>query len=146
MIELMLEAERALAVGLLDKAEGYYRQVATNDPRNAIAVVGLARVALERGDQLSTYLFARKALAIDPDNPAASHLAYRMAEQLAMRGEPVPGEERASAASPTSSPSPSASAPVAPDPASAPPPPGPATPALRARRRGILDRLRGRAR
>lgn len=92
MIELMLEAERRLAVGLLDQAEGLYRQVVAADPRNAIAVVGLARVALERGDQRTTYLEARRALALDPDNPMASHLVMRMSEVLRSRGETLPVE------------------------------------------------------
>jgi outer membrane biosynthesis protein TonB len=93
VIELMLEAERALAVGLLDQAERYYGQVVAADPKNAIAVVGLARVALERDDQLGAYLLARRALAMDPDNPMASHLSRRMAEQFQGRGEPIPADE-----------------------------------------------------
>ena len=90
MIELMLEAERAMAVGLLDQAERHYAQVAAADPKNSIAVVGLARVALERGDQRATYVFARRALALDPENPMASHLVRRMAEQIEGRGESLP--------------------------------------------------------
>jgi Flp pilus assembly protein TadD len=92
MIELMLEAERAMAIGLLDNAERMYRQVVAIDPRNSIAVTGLARVALERGDQRGAYTFARQALALDPDNPIASHLSQRMAEQMRNRGEPLPAD------------------------------------------------------
>ena len=91
MIEVLLEAERALSHGLVDRAEQLYRQVSERDPRSSIALVGLARVALERDDALGAYLHARKALAIDPENPAASHLVMRMAEVLAGRGEAVPG-------------------------------------------------------
>jgi tetratricopeptide (TPR) repeat protein len=95
VIELLLEAERALAVGLLDQAERHYAQVVAADPRNAIAVVGLARVALERGDQRGAYTFARRALALDPDNPMASHLSQRMAELIRNRGEIPPDEPAA---------------------------------------------------
>src|SRR5258706_16461707 len=87
MIELMLEAERAMGIGLFDNAERLYRQVVAMDPKNSIAVTGLARVALERGDQREAYALARRALSIDPENPVAAHLAHRMAEQLQMRGE-----------------------------------------------------------
>jgi tetratricopeptide (TPR) repeat protein len=125
MIELMLEAERALAVGLLDQAERNYAHVVASDPRNAIAIVGLARVALERGDQAATYRYARQALALDPDNPAASHLARRMGEQFAMRGEPLPGDAPGAAAAPAT---------------------GPGSSGAPSTRPSILDRLRGRTR
>ena len=90
MIELLIEAERLLANGMVDNAERLYRQVVVSDSKNAIALVGLARVALERDDDLGAYLYGRRALAIDPDNPAAQHLVMRMAEVMAGRGETVP--------------------------------------------------------
>jgi hypothetical protein len=123
MIEIMLEAERAMAVGLLDKAERLYAQVAAADPRNSIAVMGLARIALERDNQRGAYLLARRALALDPDNPMASHMARRMAEVMAGRGEPPPDEA------------------TEPAPAAVPPSPGPAP---EVDRPGLIDRIRRR--
>lgn len=106
----MLEAERAMGIGLIDNAERMYRQVVEIDPRNSIAVTGLARIALERGDQRAAYTFARQALALDPENPIASHLAMRMAEQMRNRGEALPdepvAEARGAPAAPTSRPAP----------------------------------------
>ncbi len=90
MMEMMLEAERAMGIGLLDNAERLYTQIVAIDPKNSIAVTGLARVALERGDQRGAYTFARQAFALDPDNPMASHLWQRMAEQMRNRGETLP--------------------------------------------------------
>lgn len=90
MIELLLEAERALSVGMLDQAERLYWQTVEHDPRNSIAVVGLARVALERRDDRTALEFGRRALAIDPLNAAAGRLVTRLEEVMRARGEPIP--------------------------------------------------------
>ena len=89
MIELLLQAEGALSVGLLDRAEALYQQVVGADPRNAIAVVGLARVALERSDEVGALTFARRALVIDPENNAAQRMVQRLEEVLQARGVSV---------------------------------------------------------
>ena len=85
MIELLLQAERALSVGLLDRAETLYRQVARADPRNSMAVVGLARVTLDRGDEHGALDLARRALAIDPENDAAQRMVARLEEVIDYR-------------------------------------------------------------
>lgn len=143
MIEILLEAEQAMSFGRLDRAEQLYRQVADADPRSSIAVVGLARVALERADDLGAYLLARRALIIDPENDAARRLALRLEEVLATRGEPVADPMPAPAASPRPS---TAAAPREPSPPPPPavPEPAPSTPSARTGRRGLLSRLRRR--
>jgi hypothetical protein len=95
VIELLLQAERALTMGMLDQAERLYRQAATADPQNSIAVVGLARVALERADDEGALREARRALAIDGENVAAARLAARLEEVMAYRGQAVPAREAA---------------------------------------------------
>ena len=90
MIEVLLQAERDLSVGQLDTAERLYRQVIATDPRNSIAVVGLARVALERGEDRGAYQLSRAALQIDADNAAAQRLVARLAEVMRHRGEEPP--------------------------------------------------------
>ena len=83
MIEALLQAERLLLHGLVDQAERIYANALEQDPLNSIAVVGLARVALERGDDQLAYAQARRALEIDPENAAAQRLEARLAEILA---------------------------------------------------------------
>jgi tetratricopeptide (TPR) repeat protein len=125
VIELLLQAERALAVGLVDQAERLYRQASEADPRNSIAVVGLARVALERGDDAAAYRLARRALEIDPENVAATRLAGRLEEVYAHRGVPLP--EAAPSPEPSDGPAPSPAPPV--EPGGAASPPAPSSPA-----------------
>jgi hypothetical protein len=85
MIELLLQAERALEMGRVDAAETLYRQVADADPRNSIAVVGLARIALERGNEVGALELAQRALEIDPENAAAGRMVARLTEVLSYR-------------------------------------------------------------
>jgi len=93
VIEVLLQAERALAAGLVDQAERLYRQALAADPRNSIAVVGLARVALEHADDAEALRLAWRALAIDPENAAASRLAVRLEEVMMTRGDALPSRE-----------------------------------------------------
>ena len=93
MIEALLQAERLLVHGQVDQAEAIYKVAIAQDAHNAIAVVGLARVALERGDEQLAYDRAREALGIDPQNAAAQRLEARLAEVFATRAEPAPAQQ-----------------------------------------------------
>lgn len=118
MIEVLLQAERLLLHGMVDQAEEIYRGAAERDPNNAIAVVGLARVALERGDDRLAYDRARQALGIDPQNTAALRLEARLSEVLAARGEKVDRPDGAVVEPPSDAPAALATPPA--DPSSAP--------------------------
>ena len=121
MIEQLLRAENALSLGLLDQAEQIYAQTLAHDPVNAIALVGLSRVALERGDERASLVLARRARAIDPENAQAGRMVARLEEVIRERGDDLPLADATTPPSPTS---------AAPD---------------IAPRRGILRRLTGRS-
>jgi hypothetical protein len=87
MFELLLQAEKALADGSLDQAERTYWQLIEIDPTNAIAVAGLALVALERGDERLARTFADRAIAIDPENVVAGRVVATLEHRGAKRVE-----------------------------------------------------------
>jgi len=87
MIERLLAAESAFEAGDLDAAERLYDQISAADPHNAIALVGLARVAHRRGRDDAARELATRALAIDPEEAAAARL---LAELAAAPAEPPP--------------------------------------------------------
>ncbi len=78
MIERLLAAEGALARDELDNAQRLYGQVVEADPRNAIAVVGLARVLAQRGDTDAARELLAHALEIDPAEAAAHRLLVEL--------------------------------------------------------------------
>ena len=132
MIEQLLRAENALALGLLDQAEQIYAQTLAHDPANAIAVVGLSRVALERGDERASLDLARRALSIDPENAQAGRMADRLEEVMRERGDAIP---------------PAAFPPGVTGPGAIPHTDSPSTSAtpVAAPKRGLLRRLTGRS-
>ena len=89
MIEQLLQADRLLAVDQVEQARRMYARVAEADPRNAIAIVGLARCALADGDEGRAQALAADALRIDPENDMARRMSARLAEIVAARGDPV---------------------------------------------------------
>jgi tetratricopeptide (TPR) repeat protein len=83
--EKQIQADRLLTYGLLDQAEKLYAEVLEKEPRNVEAAFGLARVALERGDEQLAYDRARRAVEISPRFDDAVRLEQRLAEIIAAR-------------------------------------------------------------
>jgi len=92
MFELLLQADKALTEGSFDQAERTYWQLIELDPTNAIAVAGLARVSLERGDEKSARTFADQALGIDPDSIAARKVLATLEHTAVEPGRAEPPE------------------------------------------------------
>ena len=90
MIERLLAADAALDRGDLEIAHRLFAQVADADPRNAIAVVGLARVAARRQAPEHARELARRALDIDPDEAAALRLLDELERRAAAVAAPGP--------------------------------------------------------
>jgi tetratricopeptide (TPR) repeat protein len=78
MIERLLAAEAALDRGELEAAARLFGQVADADARNAIAVVGLARVASIEGRFDDARELLDRALSIDPAEAAARRLLLQL--------------------------------------------------------------------
>ncbi|HET7181733.1 MAG TPA: tetratricopeptide repeat protein [Candidatus Limnocylindrales bacterium] len=97
MIERLLAADAALERGEPDVAERLYRQVADADARNAIALVGLAKVALARGDEVGARAQAERALGIDPDEAAARRLLDDLAAPAGTEPPEAPADTPAHA-------------------------------------------------
>lgn len=83
--EKQIQADRLLNYGLLDQAEALYDEVMAKEPKNVEAAFGLARVALERGDEQVAYERAQRAVKINPRFDDAVRLEQRLAEILATR-------------------------------------------------------------
>jgi tetratricopeptide (TPR) repeat protein len=148
VIEQLLRAENALALGLLDQAEQIYAQTLTHDPANAIAVVGLSRVALERGDERASLDLARRALSIDPENAQAGRMADRLEEVMRERGDAIPPAALKPAAIDPGAMQPAALPPGAVGRMAVSPDASPTTaarPVAAPKRRGFLRRLTGRS-
>jgi len=157
VIELLLNAESALALGLLDQAERIYRTVLEADPRNGIAAVGLSRVALERGDDAGAHALARAALEIDPENATARRMIDRLEEVARYRDAAASQAMNPAFAVTEAGADPGSDAirlPVAPSaplpaaervPEPGPPPPPAAVPQAAPARRGLLRRILGRS-
>jgi hypothetical protein len=131
---------------MVDQADAIYRRVAEQDPRNAIAVVGMARCALARGEDQEAYRLAARALDIDPENDMARRMTARMAEVLTYRGETLPTAATTTTAAPPATPASQApGAPAAPVAPASPPAAEPVgAPATVGASRSWLDRIRGR--
>jgi tetratricopeptide (TPR) repeat protein len=144
MIERLLAAEKALDQGMVDTAGRLFAQVAQADPRNAIALVGLAKVALREDRIDDARELAEQALALDPDEAAAQRLLREVYAEVRLAPEPTPAPEPQQAPTPVTAPEEqAASEPAASESAAPERPRQPAAPDVPAARDlSLLARLR----
>ena len=83
--EKQIRADRLLTYGLLDQAEALYEEVLAKEPGNVEVAFGLARVALERGDEQLAFERVQRARRISPGFDDARRLEERLAEIIAAR-------------------------------------------------------------
>jgi thioredoxin-like negative regulator of GroEL len=83
--EKQIQADRLLTYGMVDQAEKLYGEVLEADPKNVEAALGLARVALERGDERVAHERAQRAVTINPAFDDAVRFERRLAEIIATR-------------------------------------------------------------
>ncbi len=146
MIERLLAADAALERGELDVAERLFGQVAEVDPRNAIAAVGMGRVAAGRDDAEGARAWFQRALEIDPDEAAARRLLAALEREVGPARAPAAigaaGVESTPAAGATAEP-PRVAAAADVNEDQAPPPAAPKRRSLVARFLGWLGLSRG---
>jgi thioredoxin-like negative regulator of GroEL len=87
--ERLLQADRLLVVGMIDQARALFSDVLAAEPGNARALVGLANCEIELGHDRAAYDLCVRALTIDRTNDVARRMEARLAEVMAMRGQPV---------------------------------------------------------
>ena len=92
--EKLAQADRLLLYGLLDQAERLFAELLSEVPTNSEAAFGLARVALERGDERLGLEHATTAIRLNPRNDDAQRLAQRLTEIAAARRQPPLTEQR----------------------------------------------------
>jgi hypothetical protein len=88
--EKQIQADRLLMYGLLDQAERLYGEVLRAEPSNSEALFGLARVALERGDERLALERAQVASRLNPSDDDARRLADRLGEIVETRRSGAP--------------------------------------------------------
>jgi len=99
--EKQIQADRLLVYGLLDQAEALYAEVLQAEPGNSEVAFGLARVALERGDEQLAHERVQLAVRLNPRNDDAQRLLFRLGEILETRRSGAQPQHRPPASRPS---------------------------------------------